>query len=87
MLTPRSGSVALTRRLTIERAAGRRVLLYGGESPHTEQDPFVIPLQQVRDATAIIDWMKTIAAKRWGSTPADLLTLAQVLLDYVEERA
>lgn len=87
MLTPRSDSVALTRRLTIESAAGRRVLLYGAESPHTSENPFVIRLHQVRDANAIIDWMTIIAAKGWGATPADLLTLAQVLLDDVEERA
>ena len=87
MLTPRSGSVALSRRLTIERTAGRRVLLYGAESPHTAEDPFEIRLHQVRDVTAIVDCMKLIAAQGWGATPADLLHLAQVLVDYVEERA
>jgi len=87
MLTPRSGSVALTRRLTIERTAGRRVLLYGADSPHTAENPFIIRLAPVRDAAAIVDWMKSIAAEGWGATSADLLALAQVLLDYVEERA
>lgn len=86
MLTPPAGSVALTRRLSIALTSTRELLLYGAASPHTEDAPFVIDLDQVREPGDVVDWMKRIAGKGWGATPADLLTLATFLLDDLADR-
>lgn len=86
MLTPREGSIALTRRLTIRRTERGEVHLFGADSPHTETNPFVIPLRDVRSPTGILDLMTLIACRGWGATPADLLALAELLLDDLDRR-
>lgn len=86
MLTPPAGSVALTRRLSIALTSSRQLLLFGAASRHTEDDPFVIHLDEIREATDVVDCMKGIATRGWGATPADLLTLASFLLDDLANR-
>jgi hypothetical protein len=83
--TPREGSLALTRRLSIRRRR-HRLLLFGAESPHTEAHPFVIPLREVRSPIDILDWMKTIAGRGWGATSADLLEMARQLMDHLDRQ-
>lgn len=73
-------------RLTIERFGDREIRISGGDSPHTADRPFVIDLDEVRETTHVLDWMSRIAVRCWGATPADLLTLAGLLLDALGER-
>jgi hypothetical protein len=86
MLTPREGSPSLARRLTILRTTDREVHVFGGGSPQTVQEPFVIRLGDVRSARDILDRMTDLACGGWRATPADLLALAEVLLDGLETR-
>lgn len=72
--------------LTIERFGARKVRISGGDSPHTADRPFVIDLDEVRETPHVLDWMSRIASRGWGATPADLFTLARLLLDALGER-
>lgn len=80
---PREGSLALSRRLSVRRV-GTQLHLFGAESPHTEEAPFVFELGDVRSPVDAIDWMKEIAGRGWGATPADLLSIAREVLDYLD---
>lgn len=73
-------------RLIIERFGAREVRISGGDSPHTADRPFVIDLDEVREGAHVLDWMSRIAVRCWGATPADLFTLARLLLDAIGER-
>lgn len=86
MLTPREGSPSLARRLTILRTADREIHVFGGGSPHTAGEPFVIRLVDVRSTLDILDRMTDIACRGWRATPADLLALAEELLDDLDTR-
>lgn len=70
----------------MERSGIREVWIYGGESPHTAERPFVIDLDEVREGAHVLDWMSRVAVRCWGATPADLFTLARLLLDAIGER-
>jgi hypothetical protein len=85
VLTPREGSPALARRLTIQ-PTGRNVLVFGADSPHTAEEPFVIRRSQIRSPLDVVDVMKDIACRAWGATPADLLALAELLLVGLDDR-
>lgn len=87
LLTPREGSRSLKRQLVVCRAAGRAIHIYGPPSPHTETDPYVVLLREVRDVPSIVQWMTTLATKGWGATPADLLTFARIALEEIEARS
>lgn len=86
MLTPRAGSRALTRCLVIERAPGRKLHLYGAESPHTKERPFVIRLSTIRSPTDVLNLMKDVTGRGWAATPADLLALGGILMDDLLDR-
>lgn len=73
-------------RLTIERAALDAINVYGGDSPHTGERPFVIDLAEVREPADVIAWMSRLATRGWGATPRDLTNLARLLLDRIGER-
>lgn len=66
--------------------SGARILLFGADSPHTAEEPFVIRRSQVRTPLDVVDVMKDIACRGWGATPADLLALAELLLVDLDER-
>ena len=73
-------------RLTIRRAALDAVHVYGGDSPHTADRPFVVDLAEVREPSDVVAWMSRLATRGWGATPRDLTTLARLLLDRIGER-
>lgn len=73
-------------RLTIERAGPDAVHVYGGDSPHTAEHPFVIDLGEVREARDVTAWMSRLATRGWGATPRDLTTLGGLLLERIGER-
>lgn len=68
------------------RPSGRKIVLFGADSPHSEQDPFVVRLSEVHIPLDVLDCMTDIACRGWGATPADLLTLAELLLDDLDAR-
>lgn len=76
----------ISARLTIERFGVREIRISGGDSPHTAERPFVIDLDDVREAAHVLDWMSRIAVRGWGATPSDLFPLAGLLLDALGER-
>lgn len=84
--TPREGSLSLTRRLTIHRTADQEIHVFGAVSPHTAGEPFVIRLVDVRSTRDILDRMTDLACRGWSATPADLLALAELLLDGLDTR-
>jgi hypothetical protein len=86
MLTPREGSPSLTRRLTIHRIGEREIHVFGAGSPHTAAEPFVVRLVDVRSTLDILDRMTDVACRGWRATPADLLALAELLLEHLEAR-
>lgn len=78
--------MSIPARLTIERAKANEVRIYGGDSPHTIDRPFVIDLDEVHAAEDVIAWMSRLAVRGWGATPRDLFELARLLLERIGER-
>lgn len=66
------------RNLTVRLdALGGAVLVSGGGSPYTAQNPFLIRKEEVVDLQAVVTWMGWLAGKGWKATPGDIVALAQ----------
>lgn len=76
----------ISARLTIERADDAAVHVYGGDSLHTADRPFVVDLAELREPSDVTAWMSRLATRGWGATPRDLANLARLLLARLGER-